>query len=148
MGRPRYETCEDLASERAVAAHIASHKGISFSKLSPMLYGIDWAFWEPVGRIPGSHGHVRFLAEVKCRKTDHDTFPHYMISLEKMAKIKQTRARFDIPSLLAVSFRDGIYVATDQCSYTIGMGKRAPQRDEYDEEPMAFIPAKEFTFVP
>lgn len=102
--------------------------GGDFLKL-PMRYRLDYGFLRD--------GFLTGFAEIKCRNNNHDKYPTYMVSAEKVKAGAEWYA-LGIKAVLIVAFTDGIYqlpLYLEPDYYA--PGGRADRNDPDDREVMA-----------
>jgi hypothetical protein len=128
MGRPIYETSRDMDAEREIAETIAQKYNATAIK-AKRLYGLDW-FFERDGYVVG-------MVEIKVRNYYRNDFTTYMISADKVARIRLLAGVTGVPAFLFVSWKDGIgYInLCDEPDYN-AIGGRRDRGDDQDVEVM------------
>lgn len=126
MARPIYETSRDRDAERQIAETIAQKYNAKAIK-AKRLYGLDW-FFERDGYVVG-------MVEIKVRNYTRNHFETYMISADKVARIRMLSSVTGVPAFLFVSWRDGIgYInLSDEPDYN-AIGGRRDRGDDQDVE--------------
>ena len=89
------------------------------------------------------------FGEIKVRTNTHDTYPTYMLSLEKWQVGVALRKNLRLPVWLFVQFSDKLMWAPFDHTDTIevGMGGRFDRGDKDDLEPVVLIPMNLFEEV-
>lgn len=128
MARPIYETSRDISAEREIADTIAEKYNARAIK-AKRLYGLDW-FFERDGYVVG-------MVEIKVRNYTRNHFSTYMISADKVARIRLLTGVTGVPAFLFVSWKDGIgYInLCDEPDYN-AIGGRRDRGDDQDMEVM------------
>ena len=126
MARPIYETAQDRDNEEEIAKHIAERYNAKAIK-AKRLYGLDW-FFEREGYVVG-------MVEIKARKCASSDYATYMISADKIARIRMLSSVSGIPSFLFVAWTDcmGYINLADQPDFT-AVGGRRDRGDDQDVE--------------
>ena len=139
MGRPIYETSRDRDAERQIAETIAEKYNAKAIK-AKRLYGLDW-FFERDGYVVG-------MVEIKVRNYTRNHFETYMISADKVARIRLLSSVTGVPAFLFVSWRDGIgYInLSDEPDYN-AIGGRRDRGDDQDVEVMLHYLIQRFVVV-
>lgn len=137
MTRPYYETRQDLNNESDLQQRIQAVWPVTFAKL-PISYHLDFALF-------GKSGKLAAMAEVKCRKNNHDTYDTLLLSVLKWAKGIEYARSLNTSFLVIVNFLDGDwfykYLPEDADKIKIVHGGRTKQtRDAADIEPVVHIP--------
>lgn len=139
MGRPIYETSRDMDAEREIAETIAQKYNATAIK-AMRLYGLDW-FFERDGYVVG-------MVEIKVRNYYRNDFTTYMISADKVARIRLLAGVTGVPAFLFVSWKDGIgYInLCDEPDYN-AIGGRRDRGDDQDVEVMLHYLIDRFVVV-
>lgn len=139
MGRPIYETSRDMDAEREIAETIAQKYNATAIK-ARRLYGLDW-FFERDGYVVG-------MVEIKVRNYYRNDFTTYMISADKVARIRLLAGVTGVPAFLFVSWKDGIgYInLCDEPDYN-AIGGRRDRGDDQDVEVMLHYLIDRFVVV-
>lgn len=139
MARPIYETSRDRDAERQIAETIAQKYNAKAIK-AKRLYGLDW-FFERDGYVVG-------MVEIKVRNYTRNHFETYMISADKVARIRLLSSVTGVPAFLFVSWRDGIgYInLSDEPDYN-AIGGRRDRGDDQDVEVMLHYLIQRFVAV-
>lgn len=139
MGRPIYETSRDMDAEREIAETIAQKYNATAIKAT-RLYGLDW-FFERDGYVVG-------MVEIKVRNYYRNDFTTYMISADKVARIRLLAGVTGVPAFLFVSWKDGIgYInLCDEPDYN-AIGGRRDRGDDQDVEVMLHYLIDRFVVV-
>jgi hypothetical protein len=126
MARPIYETAQDRANEEEIATLLAERYNAKAIK-AKRLYGLDW-FFERDGYVVG-------MVEIKVRNYASTDFNTYMISADKIARIRMLSSVSGIPSFLFVAWTDtvGYINLADTPDYT-AIGGRRDRGDPQDIE--------------
>jgi hypothetical protein len=134
-----YETPRDQEREHGAAMQVATRSGAVLVK-APAL-----ACWDYMA-IRG--GKLVAALEVKVRSHDMDTYPTYMVSAEKVVKLRNLRQLLGVPVLLVVSFNGRIATLDVKAEGEMGMGGRTDRQDPNDQEPCLFFPVAAFSWLP
>jgi hypothetical protein len=148
--RPVYETEADRIRERAIAAKVKNFlagpmaASTTAVKLKPFS-AVDFALCKMDGTVLG------FL-EVKSRACKSDTYPTYMLSMDKLIALNRLAGEIPVGVFLAVQWEDRLGIA--KCpiiptggSGAIKMNGRADRGDDLDIEPVVHIPVAAFETV-
>jgi len=96
-------------------------------------------------------GMAIFIAEVKCRSKDMNTYPDYMISEHKILDGIMLSKMLHIPFLIIVSWKDKLaYFEMTESWYgnaDVVKGGRTDRGDKKDIEPVVLIPIEEFKVI-
>jgi len=139
MPRKLYESKQDLSKENELAKQISYRWACSLRKL-PIHYHLDFAA-EREGKI------VAFM-EFKCRTSEMNKYPTYMISMSKMMTARSMYGVSGKESFLIVQWKDKIAKCEMLwCKYEVGMGGRTDRGDWQDVDPCCYIPLSEFTVI-
>ena len=140
--RPRYETPLDLFREKKLAEKYCKANNLILDKLSPWLYGVDFAFYTKDGRLAA-------WCEIKCRERNAAQFETFFVASGKWARglalsrETSTKAR-RVPFALLIGFEDGAYLyhayGDESYGYDLLRGGRTDRKDKKDEEPMVHVP--------
>lgn len=136
MWRPRNESREDLATEEAARVEIGRALSCELVKLSPVLYGVDWAAFRG--------GRLIAFAEYKRRYNPMARYPTLHLSLAKVASALQLAASAGVACTLFVQWDDGIFwcPAADHLPGAILAGNSRGQNG--DREPIVEYPIDRF----
>lgn len=137
MGRPVYETRQDIGREANVAEILAAAWSCAIHKL-PRLYSCDYA------AMRGKE--VSAWLEIKCRNA---SYPTYLISLHKWIKGIELSEATAKPFLLVVSWPvngEQVVMFYPVCREPIHvvLGGRKDRNDPDDIEPMVEVPVAKF----
>ena len=133
MWRPRNETDADLARERAAGDIIASAWGVTTTKLSEALYGLDWAFFRQDDLVG--------WGEYKHRSKRYDTL---LLSAAKWMSGKFYAEQSGKPFILFVEWPDGLHwLDTTPIKPVIRLGGNHRGQNG-DLEPVVHIPTDAF----
>ena len=140
MTRPVYETKSDRGRERKVSLELA--KAWSAELLATqVLSACDY--------VMSRDGEVKALVEIKCRSNEAARYPDYMISNDKIEKIKAAARIIGALPLLVVSFTDGIYwVDLSKSIGRVDVGGRKDRGDPSDLEQVLLISMDQFQALP
>ena len=126
-----FETKQDLINEEQVALKFADVGGFEYKKLTRDL--LDYVL------LKNGKG-VCFL-EIKCFKTNHDTYPTVLNSIYKWDKMMQFERL--LPTYFACSYLDGkvLYIRATDIKGDIRWAGRKPRKGSAnDMEACIFIP--------
>lgn len=132
--RPHNETAEDLAREEAAANTLAEVWDVEVTKLSDMLYGMDWVF--------SRNKNVVAFGEFKFRSKKFDTL---LLSYAKYMRMVHLHKMTDLPVMLVVSWPDGLWywdAANERIDKIVLGGNSRGQNG--DIEPVVHIPTVDF----
>jgi len=136
LGRPTYESKEDLAREGKVKALLEKKWQASLHKL-PIAYSFDY--------LVERNGDSVAWVEVKVRTNPMKQYDTMMVSLHKLlagAHLSQTTG---LPSFLVVQWTDKTgFVNINDCGATLKMGGRADRNDSQDRDPCLYIDIDKF----
>ena len=134
--RPVYETKSDRGKERKVSTELA--KAWSAELLATqVLSACDY--------VMSRDGEVKALVEIKCRSNESARYPDYMISNDKVEKIKAAAKVIGALPLLVVSFTDGIeWVDLSKAAGRLDVGGRKDRGDPSDIEQVLLISMDQF----
>lgn len=139
--RPRYETQADRQRQRR-AMEVFCGMFQCGATATPDLAGWDYE----VDR----NGSTVALVEVKCRLCNHRTYPTYMVSLRKVADLRDEAARRGIDALVLVAWQDrtGFVHAHAALEHGFVMhGGRVDRGDPMDMEEMLHVPIDRFRML-
>lgn len=126
MARPIYETAKDRANEEEIALLLADRFKAKAIK-AKRLYGLDW-FFEREGYVVG-------MVEIKVRNYASTAFKTYMISADKIARIRMLSSVCGIPTFLFVAWTDEIgYINLADTPDYSAIGGRKDRGDPQDME--------------
>ena len=100
--RPKNETAADLAAELDAAKIISERWKVEVTKLSPVLYGVDWCL--------SRDGQVRAFAEFKVRDKRYDTL---LLSFAKVHRGLNLAGMGSVRFVVFVRWPDGLYWVDD-----------------------------------
>jgi hypothetical protein len=134
--RPHNESPEDLKREVEILRAFGKAKAYSrYVKLSPHLYGIDFACF-----------NARTLAawvEVKARDRIYDTM---LLSFAKAAQLHRLALAANVPGFFVVSVPHGIYFHAMDAPHQYQIELAGNDRGQNgDREPCVMIPLEQFT---
>jgi hypothetical protein len=137
---PTYETAQDRQREAAVARAVATHLGMSATKLAKYDFA-DFALTRGE--------HVAGLLEVKVRRVASTTYPTYHVSMAKLLKLVQWQP---LEIYLAVQWTDRLgllQLRPDRLSPVefLSIGGRQDRGDPMDIEIMANISVSAFETI-
>lgn len=137
MGRPLYETKEDLNREEAVADELAKHFNSTYEKL-PDHFTADIILTKPNGK--------QAVVEIKCRNVKARKYRTYIIAKQKYDRMMELKEKYGT-AILCVRWTDAIgYVKLPQ-EHKLVMGGRYDRNDPKDWEPMVEFPISRFTII-
>lgn len=137
--RPIYESQADIKNEIDVANTLTSLWNCEFKKIKRS-YHVDWMVLR--------NGNPVAFAELKCRFVTRNTYPTFMLSLEKWMRGKELSKEVGVPFVVVVRWEDGLFFHTaESCDVTYGFGGRTDRNDSEDVEPVVYIPTTNFKFV-
>ena len=152
--RPIYETTDHLRAEELTAKTIeeilqGKDESLYLVKTS-RLYPYDYLIMK--GQPNDKYGDrvlstIEGLVEVKVRTNAYKKYSTYMISLQKVVNCVSHADIIGCDFFLYVQWTDGIGCwKFDRDQYTTGIGGRTDRNDSMDEEPVIYIPIKNFSF--
>jgi hypothetical protein len=145
--RPVYETEADRIREAAVAAKV---KAFLAGPMAPSCTAVKLKPFAPVDfALCKTDGTVLGFLEVKVRTCKSDTYPTYMISLDKLLELNRLSSDVPCGVFLAVQWEDrlGVTKAPIMPAGGVVMGGRKDRGDEMDVEPVVHIPVSAFETV-
>jgi hypothetical protein len=127
-----YETTADESAERRIAAYVSTVYGVTMWK-TPQFAVVDY--------IATRDGAPVGLVEIKCRSMsieEIDARGGYLISLNKLKKMRMLSEMLKIPSVLVVKFKDKVY---EYITHDFGYDGVVPfnRNDRPDEREMAAV---------
>jgi len=134
--RPIYETSADKMREQKVREYITACYNCSYEK-TPALASVDGYLYHPDGALAA-------LVEIKTRKNEYNKYPTYMLSAAKWKEGLAQAKQLNVPSLLVVSFVDGVFLTQLKEDYEIRKGGRFDRGDPRDLEDCIYIPIDQF----
>lgn len=145
--RERYESEEDLARERKVAAYLGTMWRCNLYKLNPYSYGVDFAAtrvgegivaWVELKGAPNAY----FYEPREAIKGKLVAPEYAQLAIQKWRAGQELAAATGIPFLVAFDYYDAVvYHAFDpEAEYVYEIGGRSNPRDAEDVEPMVRIP--------
>jgi hypothetical protein len=131
MGRPKFQTLDDLDNERSVIEvwdqkmHCTSHK-------LPDHYYADYCCVrnnQPVA-----------IVEIKRRNLSWGDFPTFVVGAKKRMECLRLAEYFNIPAFMVFQYNDGVYYANfaEKPLRHEWKGRFRNARDTQDQEPMVF----------
>ena len=140
--RPVYETEAHLQGEEEVAKKLEAwiNNPLATVVKTPPLAPYDYCIVKK-GLISG-------VVEIKVRSNPSAKYPTYMISLEKVSQCTSHANIIGCPFYVVVQWTDSLgRWKFDRDQYTTGMGGRTDRNDSMDQEPVIYIPIKNFSFA-
>ena len=138
MATPIFESKNYLDNEREVAQRLASRRNLKLVKLR--LKGLDYMLTDENGE------GVCFL-EIKCFKSNHDSYPTLPLNLLKYEKLK-IHERL-LPTFFVIKFADDVitYIDSREIDGKLKELKRKVVRPNaaHDNEVCIFINSNKFT---
>lgn len=125
MNRPIYETQNTLDAEKSLVEYLEVVWSCSFKKLSRKAQ-LDYAAFR--------HDKLVALVELKCRTVRSDTYPTYMLSLDKIFAAHRLKQIAGVPVFLIVQWIDVIGYMQIGSPDTVGLGGRIDRDDPQDIE--------------
>jgi len=123
--RPVYESSADLAHESAIAAEIETRWGCQLTKL-PRSYGADF--------VAVRNGVVAVI-EVKRRKISINTYSTIMLSLHKVAAMRQWASMCKVEPIFVIQYDDALaYINVAEDPDRVDLGGRRDRGDDQDIE--------------
>ena len=90
-------------------------------------------------------GKVEAMVEVKCRTCDKRRFDTYLISTNKLRRLKRAAKASRCLPILLVEWTDALaYIIITDANYKVALGGRDDRCDLYDREPVAHLPIRLF----
>jgi hypothetical protein len=136
--RPHNESPEDLKREAEILRAFGRSRGFHrYVKLSPILYGVDFACF----RGPGDH--LAAWVEVKARDRLYDTV---LLSFAKAERLHRLALAANVRGFFVVSVSDGIYFHVIEAPHQYQIKLAGNDRGQNgDREPCVMIPLDKFT---
>ena len=136
MSRPFYETKRDRTNEIAAIKMMVGDK-YDIRKL-PVQYNVDFALFKDQ--------KLAYWVEVKCPTHTKDKYPTFIISAAKIIKGYDLSQKTGAPFVFVVRWSDAIghYRVDTLNGIPIKWGGRTDRNDDQDQEPLFFIPIKDF----
>jgi hypothetical protein len=135
--RPHNESSADLAVEREAAGDLERAWRCSVEKLSPTLYGVDWALYR--------QNRLVSFAEFKARGQKYDTL---LLSLGKVIHARALARGAGVPFIVVVRWPDGLfYWRDDNRNLSAMQGGRVDRGQSGDTEPVVHVPTSDFKLI-
>lgn len=140
MGRPQYETEDDLQEERQIISKLRSALSCQSDKL-PISYGLDYSM--------SRDGNVIAFVEVKRRQNYSGTYDTIFVSALKRMKARELTLATGLPCFFVVGFDDGVFMLDfKEQPDSIERGGRKDRGDSADMEPVVHYKIERMKFVP
>ena len=138
VGRPRYETAQDVANEYAVIAKFSTlFPGAEVTRLSDEGHAFT---------VLSKNGRPKIAVEIKTRRNSSHRYPTFMISKQKYDALCRLRGH-DIVTGLLVQWTDRLGYVSVPVEHTTTVGGRYDRGDARDVETVVLIDTKKFQTV-
>ena len=134
--RPTYETAADRSNERTAIDLLCRVWRCRAVKL-PRHHSADFV-------LLGKDGSIKAWIEIKTRNFPKNTYPTYMISVQKIADLNTLSSVSNVPAVLVVALTDAVLYHRISPPYAMAMGGRKDRGDPLDQEPVFHIPFSSF----
>ncbi len=137
-GRPRYETQQDVANERAAVSKFSSlFPGAEVTRLSDEGHAFT---------VLSKDGHARIAVEVKTRRCASDQYPTFMLGKRKYDALCALSQR-GLRTGVLVQWTDRLGYVSVPVEHRITVGGRYDRGDNQDVETVVLISTKKFETV-
>jgi hypothetical protein len=138
VGRPRYETVEDVANERAVVGVFASlFPGAEATRLSDEGHAFT---------VLAKNGRPRIAVEIKTRRNSSYQYPTFMISKRKYDALCALNAK-GLRTGMLVQWTDRLGYVSVPVEHRTKMGGRYDRGDSKDIEVVVLIDVDKFQTI-